>query len=407
MNTRQVAMNRWPLFAVLLITLLLGACHSGELGESPSARTAAVNKDELILTPAQQDAGLIQTQVVALSDAPEVLRLNGRIALADDRTWRVGVRADGLVVAVYAGLGDFVKKGQVMARYHADEVREARAVYRKSLAELNRAKAGESLAQRNLDRAQTLFSLKAGSVQQVDQARQDLLGAQTMVRSAEVEVDRGKDQLEDDLRVPADPAPGEAAETADDVPILAPATGYVIEKFITPGKTVQPSADTYVIGDLSQVWMLASVRQDSLGQLHVGQSAVVSPQGLPNERFSGKLTNLGVKLDEVTRVMQVRIVLSNRANLLKPEMLATAEVPIGPRKSTVLIPSNAVQQIENQDVVFVKNAPDRFTVRAVHVGETSGGETPVLEGLKPGEQIAVKGSFVLKSQLLKSTMESE
>jgi cobalt-zinc-cadmium efflux system membrane fusion protein len=391
---------------VFLLPLLLVSCNGG--ANTPSQSLAeAVNKDELILSPAQQSEGMIETQAVKISDIPQTLRVTGRIALADDRTWRVGVRADGLVMAVYAGLGDYVKKGQVMARYHADEVREARAVYRKALAELNRAQANQALAQRNLDRAQTLLSLKAGSVQQVDQAKQELLSAETQVRGAQVEVDRGKDQLEDDLRVPADPQPGKEDEEADNVPILAPANGYVIEKFITPGKTVQPSSDTYVIGDLSQVWMLASVRQENLEQIHVGQSAVVTLPGISNERFTGKITNLGQKLDEVTRAMQVRIVLNNPRNELKPEMLATAEIPVGQRKPALLVPSSAVQQIETQDVVFVRTAPDRFKVRAVRVGETSGGETPVLEGLDAGEQVAVKGSFVLKSQLLKSTMESE
>jgi cobalt-zinc-cadmium efflux system membrane fusion protein len=394
-------------FVLTLFCLLITACN-GRTSDAPStAHAAEPNKDELVLTPAQQAAGMIQTQTVTLSDAPDILRVAGRIALADDRTWRVGVRADGLVMDVYAGLGDFVQKGQVLARYHADEVREARAQYRKSLAELNRAQAGQALAQRNFDRAQTLLSLKAGSVQQVEQARQDLLGAQTVVRSAQIEVDRGKDQLEDDLRVPADPAPGAQDETADQVPILAPASGYVIEKFISPGKTVQPSTDTYVIGDLSQVWMLASVRQEKLGQLRLGQNVVVTLPGEPSEHFAGKLTNLGQELDETTRVMQVRIVLNNPGNRLKPEMLANAEIPVGERKPALLVPSDSIQQIENQDIVFVRAAPDRFAIRPVRVGDTSDGKTPILEGLKPGEQIVVQGSFVLKSQRLKSTMESE
>ena len=73
---------------------------------------------------------MIETQAAAFSSEPQMLHVVGHIAFADDRTWRVGVRADGLVMFVYAGLGDYVKKGQVLARYHADEVREARAQYR-------------------------------------------------------------------------------------------------------------------------------------------------------------------------------------------------------------------------------------------------------------------------------------
>jgi membrane fusion protein, heavy metal efflux system len=71
------------------------------------------------------------------------------------------------------------------------------------------------------------------------------------------------------------------------------------------------------------------------------------------------------------------------------------------------VPSDAIQQLENQDVVFVQTAAGHFAVRPVHIGEEVDGKTPVLEGLKPGEEIVVKGSFTLKGQLLKSTMESE
>jgi membrane fusion protein, heavy metal efflux system len=395
-------------FAATLVlalpALFTAACNTSAPGPSGASQPS---KDELVLTPEQQAAGKIETQAVALSDAPEMLRVAGRIALADDKTWHVGVRTDGIVMVVLVGLGDHVEKGQVLARYHADEVREARAQYRKALAELNRLRAAQALAQRNYDRAQTLLSLKAASIQQVEEASQELLAAQTSVRGAQIEVDRGRDQLEDDLRVPADPPAGTPDEIADDVPILAPASGYVIEKLITPGKTVQTTTDTFVIGDLSEVWMLANVRQEQLARLRAGQSATVMLPGIPNSRFPGKLTNLGQQLNETTRVMQVRIVLNNPGNRLKPEMLANAEMPVGAGKSGIAVPSDAIQQINNQDVVFVRSAADRFTVRSVRIGETVDGKTPVLEGLKPGEQIAVQGSFVLKSQLLKSTMESE
>ena len=105
--------------------------------------------------------------------------------------------------------------------------------------------------------------------------------------------------------------------------------------------------------------------------------------------------------------MQVRIVLANPENRLRPEMLANAEIPVGERQRTLLVPSDAIQQIDGQDIVFVRAAADRFTVRPVRAGETAGRQTPILDGLKPGEQIVVRGSFVLKSHLLKSTMESE
>lgn len=393
---------------LMIACLFLVGCSSSP-ATSPRAETGTAasqtKKDEIALSPSQQAEGSIETQAVDLREEAQKLRVAGRIALADDRTARVGVRTVGLVMAVYAGLGDYVKKGQVLARYHADEVRDTRAQYRTAVAQLNRVQAGAALAERNYERAQTLLQLKAASVQQVEQARQDLMSAQTAVKAAQIEIDRTRDVLEDDLRVPADPQPGD--ETADEVPILAPTSGYIIEKNITPGKTVELSSETFVIADLSQVWMLASIRQENLGQLRVGQPATVTLPGDLGRTFSGKITNLGQEFDPATRVMQVRIVLANPDNRLRPEMLANAEIPVGERKGTLLVPSDAIQQIDGQDTVFVRIAADRFTVRPVRAGETAGGQTPILEGLKPGEEVVVRGSFILKSHLLKSTMESE
>jgi len=174
-------MRKYPVTTILISSSLLAAsCNNGSSGRSASEPTPQQSKDEITLTSAQQAEGLIKTQTITFSDAPEVLRVGGRITLADDRTWHVGVRTDGIVMAVYAGLGDHVEKGQVLARYHADEVREARAQYRKAGAELTRLQAAQALAQRTYDRAQTLLSLKAASLQQVEQARQDLLAAQTV-----------------------------------------------------------------------------------------------------------------------------------------------------------------------------------------------------------------------------------
>ena len=384
-----------------LVAVLGLACQRQAPPDTESA--PAASRTEVVLSNAAQQEAQIETQPAKAATEPEMLRVSGRITLADNRTWRVGIRTDGLVVAVYAGAGDYVRQGQVLARYHADEVRDSRAKYHSAQADLARAQSAAALAQRNLERAATLLELKAASQQQVDQARQDAVAAQSEVRSAQTEVDRLKDLLEDDLRVPAEPKPGD--ETADQVPIVAPASGFILEKNITLGKAIDTGDDTFVIGDLSQVWMLASVRQDQLGSLRLGQPARVSVTGVAGQQFEGRIANLGQALDPQTRTMQVRIVLSNSANQLRPEMLATAEIPAGPPRETVLVPSEALQQVDGQDVVFVRTAPDRFAVRPVQVAETHNGETPIVQGLKGGEQVVVKGSFVLKSQLLKATLE--
>jgi cobalt-zinc-cadmium efflux system membrane fusion protein len=147
---------------VLMIAL---AAATGCNREAQPARDSApaVARTEVVLSAAAQKEGQIETQPAKTSDEPDVLRVPGRIALAENRSWRVGVRTDGLVVAVMAEAGDYVRKGQVLARYHADEVRDSRALYRAAQADLARAQSNAALAQRNVTRAETLLELKAAS----------------------------------------------------------------------------------------------------------------------------------------------------------------------------------------------------------------------------------------------------
>jgi multidrug efflux pump subunit AcrA (membrane-fusion protein) len=389
-----------------LLVVAMTACGGSAPTPAKDQAKSKVPGDQVVLSADEQATGKIETQPVAAMETPDVLRVSGRIARAGDRTWRVGVRTDGLVRSVLVNLGDAVRKDQVLARYHADEVREERAKYRTAVSELQRLEAAATLAKRNFERMQSLLELKAASALQVDQARQDVVAADAAVKNARTEVDRTTDVLEDDLRVPVEPKPGN--EEADLVPILAPAAGYVLDKNVSAGQTIAPGQDAFVIGDLSQVWMLASVRQENLGALHVGQSVTVTlPGGLPAERFVGRITNVGQEFDPKTRVMQVRIVLNNPDQRLHPEMLADAEIPVGQARSVLTVPSDAVQQINGQDIVFVRTAPDRFTVRPVRIGATIDARTPVIEGLQAGEQVAVRGAFVLKSHLLRSSMEAE
>src|SRR5579875_1431900 len=400
--------NSYWLLACFALTACNTSMPSGEVSAgSEEAQTNKTDKTEIVLSAEQLAAANIGTQTAALSSQPELLRVKGAIALADDHTWRLGVRTPGYVMFIYAGLGDYVHKGQILARYHADEVRDSRAQYRATLAELDRAKATAAQAQRNLNRAQRLLELKAGSVQQVELAQEDLINAQDAVKKAEIEAERGKDLLEDDLRVPADPPANRQDETEDDVPIIAPADGYIIEKNITPNKAISLTDVTFVIGDLSKVWMLAAVHQEDLGKLRMGQPASVTLAGMDGLRFPGKITNLGQQFDPATRVIQVRIELRNTGGRLRPAMLADAEIPVGGGRPMILVSSDAVQQVNGQDVVFVRTAAERFVVRPVRVGETAEGKTSILEGIRPGEQVVVQGSFLLKSQLLRSSLESE
>jgi cobalt-zinc-cadmium efflux system membrane fusion protein len=371
-------------------------------GEASATAETKASSDEVTLSPQAQTEQQIEVAPVELGTAVVSQRAKGHITLPDNATWHVGVLVEGRVEKVHFNIGDSVQKGQVLARMHSHDVHEARAAYANAVAERARLQAAEALAQKNYDRSQRLYALKAESVSQVETAKQELVNAQSATREADNIVRREVTHLEETLGLRAE-AP-DNSEDADLIPIRAPAGGRILQKNVTPGSTISASTDAFVIGDLSRLWMLASVDAATLPKLHFGQAATVTLPDVPEATYTGKITNLGQESDPVTRLMQVRIELKNPENRLRPEMLASAEFATGAGIPAVLVPQESIQQVNGQDVVFVQVAADRFRVRTVQTGENMRGKVRILQGLKPGEQVITHGSFVAKSQLLKSSI---
>jgi membrane fusion protein, heavy metal efflux system len=387
---------------------VLTACN-GTTQPKPTQEAIATRTDsgEIALPVSDETAGLIEVQTAAFTNQPEIIRAPGKITLADTASWRIGVLIGGRIEKVYVNLGDFVREGQLLAHMHSHEVHEVRAEYQTARSGLSRAQAAMALAQKDYERAQRLYALRAVSLGEVERSQQELVNAQAAVKDQQIDLEAARVHLEENLGVAVDPDPANHTDETDLVPIRAAGSGYIIAKNVTPGSSIDPSKDAFVIGDLKRLWMIASINEASVAKLRMGERATVTVNGFPTEHFKGNVINLGEEFDPVTRVMKVRIQLENSSVMLRPEMLATAEIEGAESKPVLSIPADAIQQVNEQDVVFVQNSADRFEVRPVRVGETLNGRVPILEGLRVGEAFAGRGSFVLKSILLKASLESE
>jgi membrane fusion protein, heavy metal efflux system len=395
------------IFIVVNIIGLAACDRAGKTAVATPEKPTPHRRDEILLPVTEQTPNAFRVESLAASNEPELLRVPGRITLAENGSWRVGVLTSGRVERVYVNSGDFVKQNQVLASMHSRDVQEARAAYQTSRSDLSRAEAAAALAQKNYDRTQRLYSLKAASLEEIEHAGQELVNTQAAVRDEQIDVEKERVHLNVSLGIPADPGPEYQGDDADLIPIRAPGAGFVLAKNVSSGAVVDPTKDIFVIGNLKRLWMIASVNETNIARLRVGQSAGVTVTAFPNEHFAGKVTNLGQELDPVTRVMRVRIELENPSIKLRPEMLANAEIAVGGVRSLLLLPPEAVQQVNDQDVVFLRKSADIFEMRPVRVGETVNGRLAILEGVRAGDAVVTRGSFLLKSQLLKSSMESE
>jgi membrane fusion protein, heavy metal efflux system len=369
---------------------------------APAANASADPQTVKLDASAQKEAGLQIVEAV-LRPVAQTVRATGRLVNNENTTWRVGAVTDGRIVHVFSKVGDMVKEGQVLADMHSHDIHEARASYQKAVADLGRMQSNDVFAGKNRDRMRRLFEMKAASQEQAEAAENELKNAATAVKNAEVEVERTRKHLTDFLDIPA------VARSDDDdhVPIKAPAAGVVLSRSITPGSVVTASADLFVICDLSTIWALASVQEEYLTRIRVGMPARVFVQAYEAKPFLGQVGKIGVSLDASTRTVSVRVDLNNAGGLLKPEMYAAVEFDVGGTEEAILIPEAAPQDLNGQAVVFLARGGDRFEARPVELGRAVEGQVQVLRGVKPGERVAGRGSFILKSQLLKSTLGEE
>ena len=403
------------IFLIIASAMALGSCESKNASVSASNTIPANRNSEtsekskrdagvIVLDKTEQQKGHVVVDPVQAKDVPVALTVPGRLTFSEDQTWHVGAIATGRIEDLRAGLGDMVRMGQVLGHIHSHEVHEARAGYQQASTELERSRFTEEYAKQRLDRARRLFDLRAGSRQDVETAETELRNAQAAVAKAQSELEKEHAHMQI-FGVPLnEPAGGEHGEE-DDIPVLAPASGVVVERKPTVGSVVNVGEELFAISDTSSLWMIGAANETDLAEMHPGQSVRVQVRAYPGREFAARVLKLGEQLDPATRTLQIRILVSNPQGQLKPEMYATANVRQTGRSSALYLPDQAIQDIDGVPVVFVRHAQIDFEARTVKTGQHVDGETEILEGLHPGEDVVVMGSFLLKSQMLKSAIQ--
>jgi len=402
---------------IIFLSLALCSCDSRNPSASTSEAASGQSQPEvsrgsareagvIVLNPTQQQRGHVIVEPVRAREVASTLTVPGRLTVSEDQTWHVGAIASGRIEGMSASVGDFVQAGQILGRIHSHEVHEARAAYQEALTELQRSQAAERFAQERSDRARRLLELRAGSRQDFESAEADLRNAQAAIQKAQSEVEKERAHMQI-FQVPLDEpaADGPQNAEADDIPILAPASGVILERKAPVGSVVNNGDELFVITDTSKLWMIGAANEEDLSKLREGQPVRIEVRAYEGRIFSGRILKLGEQLDPATRTLQVRILLPNVQGLLKPEMYATAILQQTGRHSGLFVSEEAIQEIGGEPVVFVRRGQSDFEARTVKRGQDVDGETEILEGLNSGEAVVVKGSFLLKSQMLKSTIQ--
>jgi HlyD family secretion protein len=240
-------------------------------------------------------------------------------------------------------------------------------------AELESAEARVAQAQAGLDRA------RADAVQ--DRLREaDVASAQAQVARAEAQVTNAKTML-------------------DYTTITAPRAGVILQKFVEEGtivtsgrSSVTQGTDIVLLGDLTKMFVEVSLDEADVGLVRVGQSAKITVDAFPDERFGGAITRVdpqALTQQNITTVL-VTVQIDARDARLKPGMTASCEFVVGKAEDVLWVPSRIIGEARGEHFVSVLKGGDVVEI-PVTIGLAGTDRTEIKDGLREGDEVVVPG----------------
>ena len=189
--------------------------------------------------------------------------------------------------------------------------------------------------------------------------------------------------------------------------VKSPIDGVITDRKSTAGELVTKDTQIYMISDPTDLWVLAEIKERDIAAVKDGQDASFTVLAYPEETFRGKVVRIGNRVEDQSRTVETRIEVNNADGRLKPGMFADVEIVTTVTEGVLVISDKALQTNGEEVIVFVALDATKFEKRVVKLGMEQHGRVQVLEGVKAGEKVVTDGSFILKSEMLKSEMAAD
>ena len=371
------------IFILLGFTLLISCSKSNNAPE-----VKKLDPLEIAITPEIQKQ--IKTEVVSNQDISETLMIPGRLEAQNLRLAKIGSPINGRVSDIYGGLGDVVKKGQVLARVNSIELTQNQLTLIKATQLIG-------LKTKAVERAKLLFDADVISKAEMQRIEAELEAVKADFRAS-------KDQLEilgmSDKAIEKLESSGQVNSFGD---VISRTNGTIITKMINLGQIVQPEDVLFSVADLSKLWGVAEIPEQQVAFVQKDQDVTIEVPAL-NKKIQGKIVYEGDIVNPETRTVMVRTEIDNSDLKLKPDMLISMFIQ-AKKVSKLAIPTSAVFRENDRNYIFVQNNPNTFRLREIELGHKDGQLINVLSGVSQGETIVSDGAFHLNSERKKKELE--
>jgi cobalt-zinc-cadmium efflux system membrane fusion protein len=364
-----------------------GVTTSAHAALGDAANAAPQDQDSVDLSDTQLAS--VKVEPAQVRDFPVEKGAVGSIDFNEDMALQVFTPYQGRIIALFAEIGDDVKKGQTLFTIDSPDLLNAEST-------LIAAAGVLQLTSKNLARLRDLYTTRAVSQHDVEQATSDQQTAEGNFRAARDAVRIfGKADADID-RIVAD-------RMADPTLVVpSPIDGRITARNAAPGLLVQPgnAPAPYSVADTNTMWMLANVAETDSPAFRVGQPVQVKLGAFPDRMFDGKITTIGATVDPNTRRVLVRSEVKDPQHELRSGMFGYFVIDIGAALRSPAVPlDGVVREGDGTMTVWVTADRRRFIKRTVKIGDALDGYRQILEGLQPGELVATDGAIFLSNML--------
>jgi len=387
----------------------------------------------------QKKAPLVEVATVQLGDIARVLQTTGTVVSANEV--QISSKVEQRIIWLDVRESDRVTKGQVLVRLDAteleaqtrqaqaevrvaqarlrdieagsriQEIRGAEAAVRQAEAQLASARAAAEDARRDVERQRQLLAIGGASQQEVDHAQTRHEAARSQVEATEAAVTAARERLgllrEGAAQTQLALAREQVAQAKDKLAywqaqaqfyvIRSPLSGVVTRVYQHTGDLASPKAPVLAIADTSQTIIRSSITDTEAARFRVGQPVNAEVDALPGDKAVPlRISRIYPAADAGSQLVTVEVAAPMLAGRVKEGSLARLSVILEKRSAVVVVPAHVIVARPGGRLVALVVRGGKSEERPVQTGIEAGDRVEVLTGLRPGEQLIVRGQERLK-----------
>lgn len=197
-----------------------------------------------------------------------------------------------------------------------------------------------------------------------------------------------------------------AALDLKDSQVVAPISGFISKRFVKEGHFTQGYQKLFHIVDQSSLQANVYLPEHQLSRIQLGQKALLNFSARQGQQFQAQVRSISPVIDSRSGTFKVILSLDNSDKQLKPGMFAQIALTFDTHKDTLTIPSDAIITLDSISKVYVVKANKAIEV-IINKGFVQEQLTEVIGDIAEGDFVVVNGHHNLKANALVEVLNGE